>query len=257
VNGYERFTLAESLAWLKLLRFKELEGHAPSNALLSALRIFINQGGFLPNGARLGNVTSDNVLFADGNGAEVPLEDMSDGYRSILSLTFELIRQLGAHYGAHRVFNPSATAVIAPGIVLIDEVDAHLHPSWQRQIGVFLRRCFPSIQFIVTTHSPIICQAATADTDTVYRLPRPGTDEEGHRVTGAELGRLLYGDLADAYATDAMGHIGRSEAAYALLDQLAGLNRKEIDAGLTGDEEKEQRRLRRIFGPGPLPEKRP
>jgi hypothetical protein len=174
----------------------------------------------------------------------------------LLSLTFELIRHLAVHYGADHVFDATSTAVIAPGIVLIDEVDAHLHPTWQRQIGVFLRKHFPAIQFIVTTHSPIICQAATAPTDTIFRLPRPGTDEVGHMVTGPELGRLLYGDLADAYATDAMGHIGRSETADALLDELAVLNRKEIDAGLTDDEEKEQRRLRRIFGAGPLPEKR-
>ncbi len=136
-------------------------------------------------------------------------------------------------------------------------MDAHLHPSWQRRIGVFLRKCFPNIQFVVTTHSPLICQAATADTDTIYRLPRPGTDEEAHRVTGTDLGRLLYGDLADAYGTEAMGNVGRSDKAYALLDRLGLLNRKEIDVGLDDEERKEQRWLRRIFGAGPFPEKRP
>ena len=229
----ERVSLVEGLAWLKTLRFKELEEDAASKTLLGAIRAFVNQDGFLPNGAQLGRITSNDVLVKDGNDVEMAVDELSDGYRSILSLTFELIRQLAAHYGADHVFNPAATAVIAPGIVLIDEVDAHLHPTWQRQIGAFLRKHFPAIQFIVTTHSPIICQAATAPTDTIYRLPRPGTDEEGHMVTGAELGRLLYGDLADAYATDAMGNVGRSETAYALHEQLALLNRKAIDAGLT------------------------
>jgi predicted ATPase len=250
---YEGFSLQESLAWLKLLRFKELEEDAPSKALKRDLFAFVNQEGFLPNGARLDHITSDHVVFIDGNGAEIPVDELSDGYRSILSLTFELIRQLAAHYGADRVFNASATAVVAPGIVLIDEVDAHLHPSWQRRIGVFLRRCFPKIQFVVTTHSPLVCQAA--DVGTVFRLARPGTAEEGGMVTGAELDRLLYGDLSDAYGTAAMGVIGRSEKAQALVDRLGTLNRKEIDAGLIDEERQEQRRLRRIFGA--LPETNP
>jgi hypothetical protein len=249
----ERVSLIESLAWLKTLRFKEFEGDASATALLHALRDFINQDGFLPNGARLDKVTSDSVFFVDGNGFEVPIEEMSDGYRSILSLTFELIRQLAAHYGAERVFDASATAAVAPGIVLIDEVDAHLHPSWQRKIGLFLRKCFPNIQFVVTTHSPLVCQAA--DVGTVFRLPRPGTDEQGHMVRGTELDRLIYGELSDAYATEAMGGIGRSDKAQALVDRLGLLNRKEVDVGLAEDERREQRWLRGIFGA--LPEASP
>jgi predicted ATPase len=46
------------------------------------------------------------------------------------------------------------------GVELIDEVDAHLHPEWQREVGFWLKRHFPKIQFLVTTHSPSICQAA-------------------------------------------------------------------------------------------------
>ncbi len=253
----ERFTLGATMTWLKQLQFKRLEGDGPSEALLDNIQSSVNREGFLPNEVRLKRITSEAVIFADAADFEIPIEELSDGYRSILSLTFTLIRQLVVHYGPEQVFDPVTKAVKAPGIVLIDEADIHLHPSWQRRIGLTLRDQFPAIQFIVTTHSPIICQAATAPTNTVFRLPRPGVDEEGRMVTGAELGRLLYGDLADAYATDAMGHIGRSETAYALLDQLALLNRKEIDAGLTDDEEKEQRRLRRIFGAGPLPEKHP
>jgi energy-coupling factor transporter ATP-binding protein EcfA2 len=231
----ERFSLRESLAWLKLLRFKELEVDAASITVLRSLRSFVNQPGFLPGGARLDRITSDHVLFVDGNGAEVPVEELSDGYRSILSLTFELIRQLAAHYGADHVFDAAAAAVVAAGIVLIDEVDAHLHPSWQRLVGLFLRKCFPNIQFIVTTHSPLVCQAA--DVGTVFRLPRLGSDEEGRMVRGGELDRLLYGDPTDAYDTEAMGGIGRSDKAQRMLDALARLNRKEIDAGLDGAED--------------------
>jgi hypothetical protein len=47
------------------------------------------------------------------------------------------------------------------GVVLIDEVDAHLHPRWQREIGFRLCKAFPEIQFIVTSHSPFVAQAAS------------------------------------------------------------------------------------------------
>ena len=241
----ERVSLSGSLAWLKLLRFKELEEDVASGSLIASLRSFVNQPGFLPDGARLGRITSDRVYFTDGNGAEVAIEELSDGYRSILSLILELIRQLASHYGPEHVFDPSSKTVIAPGIVLIDEVDAHLHPSWQRRIGLFLRACFPAIQFIVTTHSPLVCQAA--EVGTVFQLPRPGTSKEGRLVTGAELDRLLYGDLVEAYETEAMGGIGRSDRAKELLGTFAALNRKAIDEGLSDEERKEQRRLRAIF----------
>ena len=46
------------------------------------------------------------------------------------------------------------------GVAPIDEIDAHLHPAWQREIGFWLKQCFPKGQFIVTSHNPMICQAA-------------------------------------------------------------------------------------------------
>jgi predicted ATP-binding protein involved in virulence len=55
---------------------------------------------------------------------------------------------------------------------MIDEVDAHLHPAWQRELGFWLVRHFPNVQFIVTTHSPIVCQAA--EDGRIYHLPTSG-----------------------------------------------------------------------------------
>jgi len=257
----EGVSFSESLAWLRLLRFKEIEeklknmeNKAPtdetgSGAFLDALRTFMNQPGFLPNGAHLGDITSDNVEFIDGNGARISIAELSDGYRSILSLILELIRQLAFHFGPDHVFSPTSKTVIAPGVVLIDEVDAHLHPSWQSRIGMILRACFPAIQFIVTTHSPLVCQAA--EVGTVFRLPRPGADEEGRMVKGVELDRLIYGDLVEAYETEAMGGIGRSDRAKEMLGRFSELNRKAIDVGLSDEERKQLSRLRGIFSESP------
>ncbi|QRN96755.1 AAA family ATPase [Archangium violaceum] len=239
----EGVALTEGLRWLQQLQFKNLEGD-PDGALLEPLKRFINQPGFLPHQARLEKISSREVLFVDGNGYRVPVEELSDGYRSILSMTFELIRQLTATYGPKRVFHPEdPTKVDVPGVVLIDEVDAHLHPTWQRKVGLWFREHFPKMQFIVTTHSPLVCQAA--EVGTVWRLPRPGTDEEARQVTGVELDRLIFGNVLDAYGTGLFGEgIARSESAKRRLQRLAELNLKELRKGLSAAERKELAALR-------------
>jgi hypothetical protein len=154
---------------------------------------------------------------------------------------------MAATYGPDGVFDPDdPTKVIAPGVVLIDEIDAHLHPTWQRRVGVWFREHFPKVQFIVTTHSPIICQAANPGS--VYRLPRPGTDEKGRFIRGDELKRLLYGSILDAYGTEVFGDgITRSAKSRELLDELAALNVKETRDGLDAQEKHRQRELRTIL----------
>jgi predicted ATP-binding protein involved in virulence len=70
-----------------------------------------------------------------------------------------------------------------PGIVLIDEIDLHLHPRWQRHVMDDLRRLFPEVQFIATTHSPFIVQTAregellSLDTQPVVETENLGVEE--------------------------------------------------------------------------------
>lgn len=77
------------------------------------------------------------------------LEQLSDGERGLLALVFDLTRRLA-------IANPDNDDPIAEGaaLVLIDEVELHLHPSWQRQVLRLLQSTFSRCQFIVTTHSP-------------------------------------------------------------------------------------------------------
>ena len=246
----ERYALSDCIEWLQKLRFQQLEEEGgdregPSGGgLLDAIKAFVNQSGFLPHQVRLTKITSDSVFFVDGNGMEVAIENLSDGYRSILSMTFELIRQLSIAYGPDRVFDTNdPTRVICPGVVLIDEVDIHLHPTWQRQIGLFFRKHFPKIQFIVTTHSPLLCQAA--DVGTVFVLPKPGEKGRGEMLEGAKLERLLYGNVLDAYGTEVFGRdVTRSDEAKKMRKRLAALNVKETREGLTQKERREQLKLR-------------
>src|SRR5262249_27999345 len=144
-----------------------------------------------------------------GNGFEIPIEDLSDGYRAILSLTFDLIRHMANAFGYDKVFDPNDPTVVLPGgIVLIDEIDVHLHPTWQRTVGLWFKKHFPNVQFIVTTHSPLVCQAA----DSVFYLPSPGSDEEPRMLDQDDLDRLRYGNVLDAYGTGVFGRgVTRSE----------------------------------------------
>ncbi|MEQ8386063.1 MAG: AAA family ATPase [Coleofasciculus sp. A1-SPW-01] len=246
----EDVALTECLQWLQDLQFKKLEGD-PEGNLIDSVKEFVNQSEFLPHQARLEHVSSKGVEFVDGNGCRLPVEELSDGYRSILSLTFELIRQLTRVYGYESIFDSNdKTKIIPPGVVLIDEIDAHLHPTWQRRVGIWFREHFPNLQFIVTTHSPLICQAATVGT--VWRLPKPGSNESGGMVTGKDLDRLLYGNVLDAYGTEAFGaDVTRSDESKKRLKRLAELNRKELCEQLSEDERNEQKKLRAMMPTSP------
>lgn len=93
------------------------------------------------------------VRFKDGT--STPFEHLSDGQRTILGLFCDIARRAA-------ILNPHLNEEIcskAKGVVLIDELDLHLHPKWQRRIIEDLRTIFPRIQFICTTHSPFLIQS--------------------------------------------------------------------------------------------------
>ena len=247
----EAVALTETLDWLKELRFKELElgtfeQECGATSFLEDVLQFLNQDNFLPNGAQIKEVTSKGVAFTDGNGAEISIEDASDGHRSILSLMLELIRQMTIVYETENIFSKDKTQVICPGVVLIDEIDAHLHPRWQRTIGNWLCKHFPNVQFIVTTHSALVCQ--NAEKGSVFRLPRPGHDDEGGMITGKNLNRLIYGNILEAYGSGAFGEgIERSDKGQELVEEYAELNIKLRRGKLNSQEKKRHMELQAFF----------
>jgi hypothetical protein len=84
----------------------------------------------------------------------VPLRQLGFGYQSQIAWLVDLASRMFERY-------PDSTDPLAePAVVLVDEIDLHMHPRWQRQIIDFLARRFPRTQFIVTAHSPLIVQAA-------------------------------------------------------------------------------------------------
>ena len=95
------------------------------------------------------------ILVGWNTGDFTPFELLSDGQRVTLAMVADIARRAC-------LLNPHLAGEVleeTPGIVLIDELDLHLHPKWQRRIIGDLRRTFPKIQFIATTHSPFLIQS--------------------------------------------------------------------------------------------------
>lgn len=126
---------------------------------------------------------------------------MSDGYRTVTALVVDIIRQMGMAFGALEVTNEDNTPTLAyPGVVLIDEMDAHLHVTWQKNIGNWLKAHFPLIKFIVTSHSPYVCQSA--DPGGLVRLAAPGESDPPTVVDEDLYRRVIYGSGDDAILTE-------------------------------------------------------
>ncbi|MCK5817776.1 MAG: AAA family ATPase [Psychromonas sp.] len=243
----EDVALTETLEWLKELRFKELEDSGSSSStLLNNLIKFINQDDFLPNGVTLDSISSQGIVFTDAFGTRVNLEDLSDGYRSILSMMLELIRQMVNCYKTSNIFDSECNTVIMPGVVFIDEVDVHLHASWQRKIGFWLTQHFPRIQFIVSTHSALICQSA--ENGSIWKLPSSDGRDKGERIEGIPLKRLIFGNLIEAFSSGAFGSgIERSDKSAALLEELAELNFLSYEDNFSDKQKARKEELSDIF----------
>jgi hypothetical protein len=171
----EDATLGECEIWLKELKHKELEGGVCEKELLRKVLALINDG-LLPSGIRADKVDSDGLWLRQPNNVVLPLTEISDGFRAVLALVVDIVRHLAEVYGQEELLEEGSSplCVPLPGVILIDEIDSHLHPEWQRRIGFWLKERFPSIQFLVTTHSPLICQAA--DPGGLFHLPSPGSE---------------------------------------------------------------------------------
>ena len=201
----EGAALGEALRWMRDLQFKSYENDEEARRLLEGLKKFMSQLQ-LPHDSQFTEINSEAVVVRDGGGAPVAVENLSDGFQSVLSMTFELLRGMVASYGREEFLDAldSGNGIVKlPGIVAIDEVDAHLHPAWQTRIGDWLIERFPRVQFIVTTHSPIICRSA--EKGSIWRLPTPGSDDEARQIIGQDRVRLFHGSVLDAYDTELFG----------------------------------------------------
>jgi predicted ATP-binding protein involved in virulence len=125
----------------------------------------------------------------------VESKDLSLGYRTSMAWMVDFASRMFALYPESE--NPLAE----PAVVLIDEIDLHLHPKWQRELIDYLTNLFPNTQFIVTTHSPLIVQAAAARDANIVVCRREGDhvviDQSVEAVKNWRADQILTSELFD------------------------------------------------------------
>ncbi|ACZ11070.1 AAA family ATPase [Sulfurospirillum deleyianum] len=125
-------------------------------------------------------------VIVDFEDKSIPFEHLSDGQRTILGLFCDIARRaaiLNPHFGGEASENTS-------GVVLIDELDLHLHPKWQMKIIGDLQKVFPNIQFICTTHSPILLRSIEKEKIIVLEDGKQSQSEIFSK--GRDINSILY-----------------------------------------------------------------
>lgn len=107
------------------------------------------------------------VLYFDTNNVHVriPISQLSDGYKCTISLIADIAYRMA-------ILNPQLldkVLIETEGIVLIDEIDLHLHPAWQKRILKDLLEIFPKVQFIVSTHAPEVINSVKSDSVVILK----------------------------------------------------------------------------------------
>lgn len=261
---HESVSLTRDLDWLPKLYSKSrdaksIDPNAPDAQKAmqeyEMVRRLLDQ--LLPAPVQIADVDTEQVYFSAPGTSRVDLLELSDGYRSFLALVMNLLRQVADVFGAIAPLvqeDDGVLSVDADGVVLIDEVDLHLHPTWQREIGPRLLQIFPRLQFIVSSHSPFIAQAAMRDGLFVFRA---GTKDApmtvirpAERVSGWTAEQILLSPLFGLTDT-------RDPETERLLDEHAVLRGK---AKFDGIDARDQARLitieralaERLTSPGEL-----
>lgn len=97
------------------------------------------------------------MLMTNTEGIDLEIDQLSGGYKAVLSVVADIAKRLS-------IANPSSLNPLEEeAVILIDELDLHLHPRWQKEIVEDLKRTFPKCQFIISTHSPFIVQSLEAE----------------------------------------------------------------------------------------------
>lgn len=126
-------------------------------------------------------------MKVDKNGVGLNVSQLSDGEKCTMALFGDLARRL-------TIANPNLdNPLLGEGVVLIDEIELHMHPFWQRNVVGKLRETFPNIQFIITTHSPIVLSEIDDEFNIYFLQNKEASSEviEFKRLDGFDANYIL------------------------------------------------------------------
>lgn len=136
----------------ELLSFQKYTKDNDKNSIELAKRAL----GLLNQSYTFSALRQDMEIYVNTPTGVIPYEYLSSGFKTCISIVWGIIREIQIRF-------PDIDVKDFKGVVLIDEIELHLHPEWQGKICNTLVTLFPEIQFIITTHSPHVVQTAEAD----------------------------------------------------------------------------------------------
>ena len=160
--------------WLLQLDYSQKSGSEKSRKRLQKMHDLVSSDLFPGvtdfNFKKDGNNEHVVVVFAAGKDGDVRFEELGFGYQTSLTWLADLCKRM------FELYPDAENPLQEEAVVLVDEIDLHLHPKWQRDLVPTLSKVFPRVQFIVTTHSPHVLQSM-ADVN-LYVLRRDETNGE-------------------------------------------------------------------------------
>ncbi len=185
---FEEFiTLYPLAAWFPLLKTK---------ARAKEVRELLNR--LLPDGTTFTGECKEGDGLFEHNGVTLPFSALSDGYRSYIGLVADML------YHMQYVCTNKMKLTSLSGVVMIDDIDVHLHPEWQRIVVPKLATTFPKLQFIITSHSPLV--VGTLHAANIRVVEDNQIHEYADRVHGLSADQILtsrYFGLSSARSPDA------------------------------------------------------
>jgi hypothetical protein len=233
----EDAALTSAAEWLIELHNTSRDGDQQSARSLELVREAFRQEFLLEEATLLVDARSARLQI--GSRAPVQFANLSDGYRSVLALGIDLLRWI------IEAFPGSESPLSQHGVVLIDELDAHLHPKWQQLIGNWLLKKFPNLQFIVATHSPFLAQIAERGGNVLLG------QHDGVVVAQSEPSAVRTW-RADQILTELFGlATTRSPEIESRLQRLLALQEKGRQSALSTEEANERKQLELDLDPLP------
>lgn len=226
------------MQWLRKMTLQQLQKGKAVPELVGVQRAIeecLRRSTGAENTAVYYDVQTDSIMadiYTKGSFSSLGLNQLSDGYRTTLSMVGDIAYRMAE-------LNPQlgeCAIALTPGVILIDEVDLHLHPRWQAQILGDLRAVFPKVQFIVSTHSPSVISSVRREKLRIFdangSIIIPGSQTYGRDVSSIYREVLGASDRPEEIrmtfdkAYDALDNEDYSKL-HSLLDELKG----EIGSG--------------------------